>query len=267
MKKIILCLIIFLCSCSKKSYGLLDDFKASKIPFEQGNKFAKLNLDNYDYYKREIYYQFDGLTFIKSPDQISNGKQNRRYEVQIIAIEKTGLKDRNVFYFSYIPPYRPSYKDEYAYELVPYNDFKLVNLNDINYIQFGKLNSLNEVKFIKDKSISIWTISFEKDTSSTSIDKVVFLDKGKIKIVKTSDFFLNRSNYRKIDSPNILLHYYPGEPISPECTDYLKDRFLYYDLIKNDIYFHFENYLDDKKNTWIKYSQKRIKAKYILSKS
>ncbi len=263
MRKVIVCLVIILCSCNKKSYGLLNDSQARLIPFQDNKLFEKLDLDNYDYYKREMYYHFNGTNFIKTPEPITAGKHNRRYEIQIMAIEKTAVKDKNVFYFSYIPPYKPSSKDEYAYEMAPYDDFNIVNLNDINYIQFGKLNCANQITFIRDQSISLWSLSFNLDIPAVTIDKLVFLDRGKIKSVNTFDYFHNKSTYKKISAPDVLLHYYPGEPISPECTDYLIECLLYYDLDKNDIYFHFEDYLDDKHNTWIKYSHKRLRAKYV----
>lgn len=258
MKKIILYISLFILLAGCKSYDTLTDSDMTALKAQP--TFKGIDLTQYTFYRIVKYLKKEDGTLYKGPD--SNGGTNERYEMEFMAIEKsTAATGRNVIYFSYIPPY--IYGNSPYYSLPLYDDASFININNINYIQFGKL-SCGEIKFIKEASVSIWKVTLNTTETTVTINKVAFLDRGKVKNVDTGRYLRNPVIFNKIDSPNIFLHYNIDDPVSDTTSDYLKDKMLYYDLKSNDFYFEFNDYLHDyDDDTWIKYSHSRVRANYV----
>lgn len=269
MKKIILLLLIVsLNSCSKeytRNYPC-------QVPT---NNMTAINLDNFTFYKREIYYKNDlaNNDFIKTQSKIDSSYI--RYEVQIMGIEKNWNSKnlKNVIYFSYIPPYYFEHKIIYQFDVYDRHP-NLINLNNINYIQFGKLDKSNRISFVKGESISIW--DYSSDINNVSIDNVSFFDRVKTKTLETKQYLKNKAIYNLINNPDIILFNYLNEKDYNNINaNYLKNNTLYYDKTTNNFYFEFNEKLKMRKvkkgmdyikiypETWIMYDCSRVRANYV----
>lgn len=264
MKKIsfiIIAAFLFTSCALTKSYYLIGDDNDVNI---NDKKCEKIDLKNYDVYKREIFFKNDGINLYKGynhPDSTY-----KRYEVQFFLVEKEDKKEKKIIYFSYIPPYKVNNVDNYLTQIVFNENDNLVNIHLINYIYFGKLFFDEIVQINKVKSLSNWNISFKKDKTEIFVNSITFLDRGKIKTRNTSSDLGNIPTYKKIDNPNIVLHQELDESISDTFTDKISDNIIYYDLEKKCVYIKFKDFLeykDEKQiNKWIKFGSDRVKGVY-----
>lgn len=264
MKKYILILITVLSISCSKSYTYV---KNEQVP----KKLTNIDLKNYTFYKREIYFKDESENddFIKTSTKIDSNYI--RYEIQIMGVENITTNDlKNVIYFSYIPPY--FFNNKNIFDSKFYNDYNMINLNDINYIKFGKLDKSNRIKFINKKSNSIWNYTFNENF--VSIDAVTFLNKGKMKTFGTSEFLNNEVIYKILREPKFVLYTFFNDEYNECYGNILKENTLKYDTRTNDIYFEFtkpikiRGYINRTEvmfiNTqnWVKYDNSRVKSNY-----
>lgn len=248
----IILLLLAVTSCTKKIYPKTDMQVDTTI-------LEIINLDQYTFFKRVVYVDTTRTNFYKGYDST---KGTIQYEIQFIAVEKTANSEgvKNFFQFNYIPPYIPKGYDSFVYDMIPFEDENLININFINYFQFGKMKG-NQVTLKREKSISIWKVS--ESSNEISIDELTFLDRGKMKTVKPIYYLKNKPQY-KIVNPTIVFHAYSGLPINCKNTDYLNGNIMYYKLSTNEIFFNFNEELNVGENdTWIMFDKSRVKARYI----
>lgn len=230
-----------------------------------GTNMTEINLDDYDFYKREYYFRDLGDSLIKGYENTRINSGNIRYEMQFFLVEKDHKDQKRVIYFSMIPPYR--YGDQWIYSYPLYNNESVFNIDQINYVQFGTLNRDHEVKFIKDISVSIWKITL--NDTFLGIDNVLFLDGNKFVDIDPSLKLKRKPVYTRIRNAKIFLHQKPQDSINDQNTDYLKEEqqgkhILYYNTAKNTINFQFSKPLhndDILGRTWISFPADRVRGK------
>lgn len=242
---------------SIKSYNLIGDDCNVCL---QNKNVQKFNLNNFEVYKREVFFKHESLQLYKGYDSDSTFK---RYEAQFFLVEKETSAERKIIYFSYIPPYK--YNNEYYLNQTVFKENRnLVNFHLINYIYFGRLLNNEIIQLNKVKSLSNWKITFNDNQNEICIDKITFKDRGKVKTINPSVYLGNPPIYKKINSPLFVLHTKLEGSISPLNTDYISPCTIYYDNSKKCVYIRFKEYLENPPerliNRWIKFDKSRVRS-------
>lgn len=222
-------------------------------------KMEKIDLDAFDFYKREYYFTDIRDSLIKVYKYQGLDSENAvLYEMQFFLIERAQKDKRRVIYINMIPPYK--YGCAWVYSHPLYKDSSVFNINQINYIQFGTLNSSNEVKFIKDKSVSVWNITL--NDSDVAVDHVLFLESNKMVSEDPSAKLLNKPVYKKISEPKIFL----SIDLNDKRTVALKKKnILYYNTEDNTINFEFKDAVyesDPLQKRWIRFPSSRVRGEF-----
>jgi hypothetical protein len=257
----VLFVLLILNGCSvKKSYMVYSSKTLNKI---NGNdSIAVIDLTKYDIYRREYYFLHTKDTLIKGYEGKEVNSANIRYEMQFFLVEKTSAATRRVIYVGMYPPYKDNVN--WVYNNTIYDRLQVFNVGLINYVMFGTLTNNDQVKFVKDKSVSLWDVSFQAE--SLAVDHVLFRNGSKMVSEDPSLRLQYKPVYTKLHNCKIFLHYYQKREVSSKNTDYFKKEYeLHYNTVKHTLSIEFKeplDSLDPEKKTWIQYRSNRILAKF-----